>query len=143
MSLDTARTSIRSEWGDDHFFGGLLEDDSRCVRGVTRILALSGLQDTKEDVRRRQAACDLIRCVTANPFRTAPAVDSAWFTWNGGTMQRLAQGIYDLRVFDRLPLLADALEDAGCTDADLLGHLRGPGPHVRGCWALDLILAKS
>jgi hypothetical protein len=70
-------------------------------------------------------------------------VDSAWFTWNGGTMQRLAQGIYDLRVFDRLPLLADALEDAGCTDADLLGHLRGPGPHVRGCWALDLILAKS
>jgi hypothetical protein len=43
----------------------------------------------------------------------------------------------------RLAVLADALEDAGCDDADLLAHLRGPGPHVRGCWALDLILGKS
>jgi hypothetical protein len=43
----------------------------------------------------------------------------------------------------RLALLADALEDAGCTDGELLGHLRGPGPHVRGCWALDLVLGKS
>jgi hypothetical protein len=51
--------------------------------------------------------------------------------------------IYDERAFDRLPVLADALEDAGCADADLLGHLRGPGPHVRGCWAVDLILGKS
>jgi len=42
-----------------------------------------------------------------------------------------------------LPVLADALEEAGCTDADLLGHLRGPGPHVRGCWVLDLLLGKG
>ena len=51
--------------------------------------------------------------------------------------------IYDQRAVNRLPLLADALEDAGCTDADLLGHLRSPGPHVRGCWAVDLVLGKS
>ncbi len=43
----------------------------------------------------------------------------------------------------RLPVLADALEDAGCADAELLGHLRGPGPHVRGCWAVDMIPGKS
>jgi hypothetical protein len=43
----------------------------------------------------------------------------------------------------RLTVLADALEDAGCTDADLLGHLRSPGPHVRGCWAVDLVLGKE
>ena len=43
----------------------------------------------------------------------------------------------------RLTVLADALEDAGCADADLLGHLRGPGPHVRGCWAVDLLLGKG
>jgi len=55
----------------------------------------------------------------------------------------LATSIYEQRAFHRLPLLADALEDAGCTDAELLGHLRGPGPHVRGCWALDLVLGKS
>jgi hypothetical protein len=55
----------------------------------------------------------------------------------------LAQSIYEGRAFDLLPVLADALEGAGCTDADLLGHLCGPGPHVRGCWALDLLLGKS
>jgi hypothetical protein len=43
----------------------------------------------------------------------------------------------------RLPILADALEDAGCTNADILDHLRGPGPHVRGCWPVDLILSKD
>jgi hypothetical protein len=47
------------------------------------------------------------------------------------------------RAFDRLPILADALEDAGCDDGDLLAHLRGDGPHVRGCWALDLVLERG
>jgi hypothetical protein len=55
---------------------------------------------------------------------------------------KLAQGIYEDRAFDRLPVLADALEDAGCTAA-ILDHLRGPGPHVRGCFAVDLILGRS
>jgi hypothetical protein len=55
----------------------------------------------------------------------------------------LAQAIYEDRAFDRLPVLADALEDAGCTNSDLLGHLRGPGPHARGCWVLDLLLGKE
>jgi hypothetical protein len=62
--------------------------------------------------------------------------------WDGG-VGHLARSIYDERAFDRLSLLADVLEDAGCTDADLLGHLRGPGPHVRGCWAVDLVLGKE
>jgi len=47
------------------------------------------------------------------------------------------------RAFDRLPILADALQDAGCDHADILTHLRGGGPHVRGCWAPDLILGKT
>jgi hypothetical protein len=55
----------------------------------------------------------------------------------------LATSIYVSHAFDRIPLLADALEDAGCTDAELLGHLRGPGPHVRGCWAVDVVLGKE
>ena len=55
----------------------------------------------------------------------------------------LARGVYDDRAFDRLPVLADALDDAGCANADLLAHLRGPGPHVRGCWAVDLLLGKG
>ena len=59
--------------------------------------------------------------------------------WNGRTVPRLARALYEERAFDRLPILADALEDAGCHHADLLAHCRGPGPHVRGCWVLDLV----
>jgi hypothetical protein len=83
--------------------------------------------------------CDLIRCIFGNPFRTV-TVDPAWLT---STVTALARGIYDERAFDRLPILADALQDAGCEDADLLDHCRGPGPHARGCWAVDLVLGLS
>jgi hypothetical protein len=71
------------------------------------------------------------------------ALHPAWLVWNDGTVPRLAQSIYDERAFDRLPVLADALEEAGCDNGDLLAHLRGPGPHVRGCWAMDLLSGKS
>jgi hypothetical protein len=63
--------------------------------------------------------------------------------WNDGTVVKLAQAIYEDRAFDLLPVLADALEEAGCTNADILGHCRGPGPHVRGCWVVDLLLGKK
>jgi hypothetical protein len=56
---------------------------------------------------------------------------------------KLAQVIYDERRFTDLPILADALEEAGCTNSDVLDHCRGPGPHVRGCWVVDLLLDKS
>jgi len=55
----------------------------------------------------------------------------------------LAQGIYDDRGFDRMPLLADALEDAGCDHGDIVAHCRGQGPHSRGCWVIDLVLGKG
>ena len=91
----------------------------------------------------------LIREVVGNPFHTAPAVDAAWLERHGAVAQ-LARSAYQERRLPegtldpaRLSLLADALEDAGCTDAELLGHLRGPGPHVRGCWAVDLVLGKG
>ena len=71
------------------------------------------------------------------------AYDPSWLAWNGGTVFNLAQGIYDQRAFDSLPILADALEEAGCQDADILGHCRQPGPHVLGCWAVNLLLGKS
>ena len=86
--------------------------------------------------------CQLLREIVGNPFCPA-AVAPAWLAWDGGTAPKLAQAIYAERAFDRLPVVADALEDAGCTEADLLGHLRGPGPHVRGCWAVDLLLGKE
>jgi hypothetical protein len=84
----------------------------------------------------------LVREVFGNPFHPV-AVDPAWLAWNGGTVRRVAQAIYDNRDFDHLPILADALEDAGCSDDHLLGHCHSEGPHVRGCWVVDLLLGRE
>jgi len=88
----------------------------------------------------------ILRDILGNPFRPV-AVDPAWRT---PPVISLAQGAYDERHLpagtldsDRLAVLADALEDAGCDGTDILTHLRGPGPHVRGCWAVDLVLARK
>ena len=81
----------------------------------------------------------LLRCVVGNPFRPV-AFDPRWQT---ADVTALARGIYEDRAFDRLPLLADALMDAGCDHADVLAHCRGDGPHVRGCWVVDLVLGKE
>jgi hypothetical protein len=83
----------------------------------------------------------IVRCIF-NPFR-AVTIDPAWMAWNGGTIPKLAQAIYDERRFADLPVLADALEEAGCDNADLLAHCRQPGEHVRGCWVVDLLLGKE
>src|SRR5262249_7898655 len=88
------------------------------------------------------AQADLLHDLVGNPFRPV-ALDPVWLAANDSRVKRLAQGIYDTRDFSAMPILADALEDAGCADAALLGHLRGPGPHVHGCWALDAILGKE
>ena len=66
-----------------------------------------------------------------------------WLAWDDEMVPRLAGRIYEERDWDRLPILADALEEAGCTQEDILAHLRGPGPHVRGCWVLNLLLGKE
>jgi hypothetical protein len=84
----------------------------------------------------------LLRDIFGNPFRPV-ALDPAWLAWNGGTVRKMAEAIYDDRAFDRLPILADALEEAGCTDRDILDHCRWGGDHVRGCWAIDLLLGKE
>jgi hypothetical protein len=88
------------------------------------------------------AQAALLRDVVGNPFRPA-ALDPTWLTAGVVALARsayeertLPEGHLDLR---RLAVLADALEGAGCTDAAFLGHLRGEGPHWRGCWAVDLV----
>jgi hypothetical protein len=99
-----------------------------------------GLVENQAELR---AHAELARDLFGNPFRPQAAADPAWLEWDGGAVRRLAQAVYDERAFDDLPVLADALEEAGCEEGDLLAHLRGPGPHVLGCWALDLLLAKG
>jgi hypothetical protein len=73
----------------------------------------------------------------------APILAPAVLAHDGGTVPKLARAIYDTCDFGHLPVLADALEEAGCAAPDMLAHCRGPGPHVLGCWVLDLILAKG
>jgi hypothetical protein len=92
----------------------------------------------------------LLRDIFPNSWHPASQLAPPWLNWGEGTVRKLAESAYLARALpqgtldpDRLALVADALEDAGCTDAELVGHLRGPGPHVRGCWALDLILSRE
>ena len=87
----------------------------------------------------RQTQRDLFRDVFGNPFRPA-TFDDAWRT---STAVALAKGMYESRDFGAMPILADALQDAGCNNDDMLDHCRGDGPHVRGCWVVDLVLGKE
>jgi hypothetical protein len=86
------------------------------------------------------ARVTLIRDIFGNPFREVN-VDPAWLRWNDSCISRIAQGIYDEGRFADLPILHDALLDAGCDDEAILAHCREPEVHVRGCWVLDLLRA--
>ncbi len=83
--------------------------------------------------------CNLIRDIFGNPFRPV-AFSPAWRT---EAVVALARGMYEARDFAPMPVLADALDDAGCDHPDVLAHCRNPGPHVRGCWVVDLVLGKA
>ena len=84
--------------------------------------------------------CDVIRDIFGNPFRPV-AIDPAWRTT---TAVAIGKGMYDSRDFSAMPILADALQDAGCDNDDVLAHCRAEnGIHVRGCWVVDLVLGKS
>jgi hypothetical protein len=85
---------------------------------------------------------EILRDIVGNPFRP-PTLGKSWSARRADTAVKLAAAIYSKQEFESVRLLADALEDAACTDAEVLGHLRGPGPHVRGCWAVDLVLATA
>lgn len=89
------------------------------------------------------AQADLLRCVVGNPFRAKHAIDPLWLTWNDCIVRRLAEGIYAERRFGDMGVLADALEEVGCMDQEVLAHLRSPGPHARGCHVVDLLLGRD
>jgi hypothetical protein len=81
----------------------------------------------------------MLRDIFGNTFRPI-TFNPTWLTPN---VVQLAQSIYNDRAFDRLPVMADALVQAGCDNDEILAHCRGPGPHVRGCWVIDLMLGKK
>jgi hypothetical protein len=155
VQLDAVDGTRRVDGGDEphELFAiacvqGLHPDARNAAAEVHRILASTEfhvyqgewdyLGAVDQGRRRRSVLLDVV----GNPFRP-PQMNADRLARNEDTVPQLARAIYERGAFERLPILADALEDAGCTDTELLGHLRGPGPHVRGCWALDLVLGKS
>jgi hypothetical protein len=116
---------------------------------VFAVYAASGRSDS---VRRAESAehGELLRCLFGNPFRAPTPIRPAALTWNDGCVLRLAQAAYEVRSLpggtldnSRLAVLADALEESGYSGVEILGHLRGPGPHVRGCYAVDAMLGRA
>jgi hypothetical protein len=116
--------------------------EAAIIAAGRRARVSAGLQDDRPEhehcAAEERAVCDLIRCVCGSPFQRA-ILDPQWRT---ATVVAMARGIYEDRAFDRLPILADALMDAGCADEAILTHCRSDRPHARGCWVVDLVLEK-
>jgi hypothetical protein len=123
------------EFGDEGHFGSL---DLRCDCSVGDVLELW------EGLRARHPGLWLIGpdswLWTPMSFAGRITFDPSWRT---SDVVALARGIRAEDAFDRLPILADALQDAGCDNEDILNHCRGPGPHARGCWVVDGVLGLS
>jgi sugar phosphate isomerase/epimerase len=122
----------------------LSESSCQAAVEVLRAINRAPLEYKEEEVvgleRAEQAA--LLRCLLGNPFR-AVCLDPSWLAWQNRTIPIIAWSIYGERGFVDLPILADALEEAGCQDQSILGHCRSGDEHVRGCWVIDCLLGKS
>ena len=117
-----------------------LDSAYRAGTEADRFLELTpeGRTEDKASMLRTDTA-HILHDLFGNPFRPV-AFDPNWRT---STVVSIAQGVYETRDFAPMPILADALQDAGCEHADILDHCRGAGPHVRGCWVVDLVLGKA
>jgi hypothetical protein len=135
------------------FTGGEGDAADYCARAIDCAdLLLSGVnpEDVEQDEEReretvtRRAMANILRDIFGNAFRPSPPPPPAVLAWNDGTVRRMAHGIYDGKAFHRMPILGDALLDAGCGDEEVLQHCRQQGAvHTRGCWVIDAVLGRS
>jgi hypothetical protein len=143
------RTAQLASWARSVAEGTLPQFGEPSPRSASLLRNLRRLKQASDPGRSSEETlcqAQLVREVFGNPLRPV-TIDPAWLRWNGGCVAEMARHIYAERRYEDLPILADALEDAGCDEAELLAHLReGPTPegvgHVRGCWGLDAILGK-
>jgi anti-anti-sigma factor len=116
----------------------------RKVKDVGGRLVLCGLSPTFKEILRIDRLDDVFEVRTDVPAAVESlTTDPHWLAWNGGTVAKLAQAIHDEQAFDRLPILADALEESGCNDAAMLAHCREPVQHTRYCWLIDILSRRS
>jgi hypothetical protein len=123
--------------GDPHAPAVVTARNAACV--VAAAAGETWLETSSVRTAEAQQQASILRDLFGNPFRPV-AFDPAWRTPN---VFAVAQSIYAERRFADLPILADALEEAGCASAEVLAHCRAGGEHVKGCWAVDLVLGKS
>lgn len=102
----------------------------------------SGAANGETHLQEVEAQVGLLRDIVGNPFRPH-TLNPSLLTWNNEAVVKLAKEMYDANAFKRMPLLGDLLEQGGCGDEEILGHCRGPGPHVKGCYVVDLLLGKA
>ena len=144
VTIADCRKRVWEYRGDTWWVANLMLCSDRDVgRSLLKELYLLAEQNDREHDRdpaiRDSIVRGLLHCIVGNPFRPV-ACDPSWRT---SSTVALADAIYAGRAFDRLPVLADSLEEAGCDHPDVLAHCRGPGPHARGCWVVDMILGKA
>ncbi len=136
---------------DDYRFRGMIQATERKAEEVRQLdaavqAAIARLNEEmaaeartvrdREATMEREALAELLRCVAGHLHRPAPDFDPAWRT---ETVEGLVRRMYDTREFGAMPILADALQDAGCEDASVLTHCRHGTAHARGCWVIDQI----
>jgi hypothetical protein len=162
---DTAAHSVVDPFGDEEARAAVAVADGNWRADVVAVQAASGtcsrfrpligIERRSKAVREAQKAARLkMRTAQSHqarllhdlfgplPFHPV-VVEAAWLLWHGKLIASMAQQMYDARDFADMPVLADALEEAGCDNPDMLNHCRQPGVHVRGCWVVDLLLNKS
>ena len=144
----SASSRREHEWGENPFYWAVkylgrsyykyTPLSSALAVGGKIVRAFDGVRMAAE----QDAQAHLVRDIFVQPNQSL-SLDPAWLQYREGVVHKLAQAIYEDRAFDRMPILGDALEEAGCNNPDLLSHCRCPGPHVRGCWVVDLLLGKD
>jgi hypothetical protein len=140
--LAAARRAMRNYDSHFTFIGSIVQGSTAHSPGEAAYWSAANRHLLSREYPRLEmsaAQCTLLRCIFANRFRPV-TLDSRWLS---STVLDLARTIYDERVFERLPILADALMDAGCDSEEILKHCHSEGPHVRGCWVVDMLLGKE
>jgi hypothetical protein len=127
FTLDSVHASDPKNWNDTEWL----------IDGCLNAAIAAGGTDAAGELAHQ---CGILRDIFGNPFHKRRKFDARWRT---NTALLLAKSMHESRDFSAMPILADALQDAGCDDDDVLNHCRGLGPHVRGCWVVDLLLGKE
>ena len=136
--------ALDDPWWEDEFDKGdplapALVTARHAARAAADLEGEKCVPDSPVRIAEQRAQTVLVHCIFGNPFHPRPACDS----WLTPEVKALADDIYAERDFDRMPLLAEALENAGCASVDLIEHCRSREGHARGCWVVDLLLGKG